>query len=117
MNVIIGIILFCVAMFLVAFYLYEFGKENAKHFNIYDDLYKSIQNQITNPIVTDFYYDYIDAQIQILQTLKYKDKDKTQTLIDEFSRKFISIGVERLRDKLTVIEVKRQDEHSPESIF
>lgn len=102
MTTIFGIIIFCMAMFIVAFYLYEFGRVNAERANEYDRLYCLIKVKIVGPVSQTKYKD-IFKLFEELSGLKWKEEERTDVLFREFMTKYKTFA--------------EADEFSPESIF
>jgi len=111
MNVIIGIILFCMALGLIVRVLYEVGKKQmAKDLKLeaeYCKLFNDIQKEIDTFSVLTENRDLIRSQLNALSEMEWKYKEKTSAIWNNFIRKFYP--ADTLRDKLTKIEVDRFD--------
>ena len=101
MNIIYGIILFCMALGLVAWYMYELGKPHS----VNDDLI-FLEMLIKNSTGSEVDKKTIQVILNDYLSRPEYQCSKLYRLNKEFQKKFFNI--EKLRDKLTKIEVERQ---------
>jgi hypothetical protein len=81
-------IFFLMAMVVIFWYIFKYGKEQLAREKEYDRLYFSIQNDIDILDLTLENYISILEKIICLKRLKWRNKEKTDVLENKFLRKF-----------------------------
>jgi hypothetical protein len=77
------------ALFIIAYIVVK-GKQNAERMNEdrYNDLYTLIQDKIMLYEKTESHRIYIEILLQTLESLSYKNEEKTRALWDNFNKEF-----------------------------
>ena len=103
---IICIILFLMLLFVMAWYLWEIGKKNAKKARVeemqYKAFYSYVQIMLQKWEVNEKSYCVILKFIERIKNMGYKNPEKTEVLENEFLEKYKSIKDEiRSREEFT----------------
>jgi hypothetical protein len=101
------IFLYFAAIFVASWAVVEIDKVNAKKARderAYEDRYKFIQSLMTE--VTSYHARIISDQLEYLKAERHKNKEKTQTLSDEFERKF-----EKVKTMKEIVKDEKHDHY------
>jgi hypothetical protein len=96
MKTIPCIVLFLMAMFVIAWAIYKYGKNQLKAENEYDLLYKEISKEINDREATAHNYDILMYKLGKLSKLPYKNKEKTSVLSVNFFMKYKAEAEKRI---------------------
>lgn len=88
MNAFIWITLMIIALVGISALLFIWGAVSLKREEEYEDLYKEIQNQIENLHTTEYVARRIFLRLERLESLSWKNDEKTEVLWDNFYKKF-----------------------------
>ena len=93
-------ILLIMAYFCIAWYISEYGKNQARQYQEYEHLYSRITYVIDEYDITEQTYDYLMKLLERLGQMKYKDKEKTSVLTVKFFVKYSEIRLKRLNENV-----------------
>jgi hypothetical protein len=86
------------AMFVVAWAIVEYGKKQMRLEKEYDRVYKWIQSVIDDWKVNEQSYKYIMRLFDQLNSLKFKNKEKTSVLFTNFLLKYKTIANDTIQE-------------------
>lgn len=73
-------------------------KKNLKNESEYEKLYKTINSEISEAPVTEWWYDFLTGELTKLGQMKWKNQEKTHVISCTFWRKFSKIRLRRMID-------------------
>ena len=93
--------LFLMVIGIIIWAIGEYGRKQLALENEYDRLYGSIQRDIDFYEVTAHNYDIVEFKIKRLNELRWKNKEKTYVLTNQFLRKFAKERMTRAINRKT----------------
>lgn len=95
-------VLFLMAVFVILWLIFEYGKRQLTREMEYEKLYENIQGDVFLYDVTTENYQRILAKLKILSNLRWKNHEKTTVLTCTFLKKFAVVRMNHAIDKMKV---------------
>jgi hypothetical protein len=82
-------------IFVFAWIIVEYGKRDMEHEKEYEDNYKLIDVLIRDLKIDRLNYEKIDLRLSNLRRMPFKNREKTEKLVENFQKKFGKVRIEK----------------------